>query len=586
MTDDAAAPVGGVNYDPWGRPRDRNDWTDYLDDSSTEDDITGFTGHQAELEAGLINMRGRMYDPRAARFASVDPVVAAPASSQGWSPHSYVLNRPLTFTDPTGHYPAGAEPPVEGSWGGPGSRRGAGISWRRWGGGGGGVFFVGGGGYHQSVTAYTQLRNMVRAISAGFNALGSGGGGVGPGMDANAASAAVASGNAVAPVASDSVSDADGRFEDLDALLAAHLLQPDELHGEGEGAALTADLAQALAGGFDWFIDSGVETTMRMIIWPYNLVAPEEGLGAWVRGQVGIGPTGGVTYDSTRNALTAAEIIAPAGGGLAKVGGRLAKAGGAFGSSARSASRMARRCFAPGTLVETQSGLIPIEEIDVGDRVWARDDETGEEAWRPVTDVFEASEREVLELTFVGASGTVEVLRVTPEHPLWSLDDSEWDEAGELEPGEQVDALFGPMRLVSTVASPVTATVFNLEVADSHTYFVGEAGIWAHNKCSIRSLLRRAGLPGGHQKTGAFRYRAPKGHQAGDPLPTIRNRSGKPSYVDRFGNIWTKGPNHGGGSAAFEWDVVLSESGRRVWGRALRPGKTHINVTVDGFLSH
>ena len=37
---------------------------------------------------------------------------------------------------------------------------------------------------------------------------------------------------------------------------------------------------------------------------------------------------------------------------------------------------------------------------------------------------------------------------------------------------------------MGVVQAPVAETVYNFEVADSHTYFVGESGIWAHNSCS------------------------------------------------------------------------------------------------------
>lgn len=37
-------------------------------------------------------------------------------------------------------------------------------------------------------------------------------------------------------------------------------------------------------------------------------------------------------------------------------------------------------CFKEGTLVETEDGLKPIEEIEIGDKVLAYDEETGEQA--------------------------------------------------------------------------------------------------------------------------------------------------------------------------------------------------------------
>lgn len=62
----------------------------------------GFTGHEHDAELGLINMRGRMYDPRLKRFLSMDPIVTAPAFGQSWNPYSYVWNSPLNNTDPSG----------------------------------------------------------------------------------------------------------------------------------------------------------------------------------------------------------------------------------------------------------------------------------------------------------------------------------------------------------------------------------------------------------------------------------------------------------------------------------------------------
>ena len=62
----------------------------------------GFTGHEHDPEVGLINMKGRMYDPVLARFLTPDPFLASPLSTQGMNRYSYVFNDPLSFTDPSG----------------------------------------------------------------------------------------------------------------------------------------------------------------------------------------------------------------------------------------------------------------------------------------------------------------------------------------------------------------------------------------------------------------------------------------------------------------------------------------------------
>jgi RHS repeat-associated protein len=62
----------------------------------------GFTGHEDDEELGLVNMKGRLYDPKVGRFLTGDPSVSHPGYGQSWNPYSYVLNNPLAFTDPTG----------------------------------------------------------------------------------------------------------------------------------------------------------------------------------------------------------------------------------------------------------------------------------------------------------------------------------------------------------------------------------------------------------------------------------------------------------------------------------------------------
>jgi RHS repeat-associated protein len=62
----------------------------------------GFTGHEEERAIGLINMRGRIYDPAQRHFLTPDPLVSDPLFSQSYNRYSYVLNNPLRYTDPSG----------------------------------------------------------------------------------------------------------------------------------------------------------------------------------------------------------------------------------------------------------------------------------------------------------------------------------------------------------------------------------------------------------------------------------------------------------------------------------------------------
>jgi RHS repeat-associated protein len=58
--------------------------------------------HEMLDNVGLIHMNGRIYDPVIGRFLSADPINAEVGNSQSGNPYSYVQNRPLTLTDPTG----------------------------------------------------------------------------------------------------------------------------------------------------------------------------------------------------------------------------------------------------------------------------------------------------------------------------------------------------------------------------------------------------------------------------------------------------------------------------------------------------
>jgi RHS repeat-associated protein len=87
-------------YDPFGQRINANGST--LSVAPNNSIKEGFTGQEHDDAFGLINFKGRMYDPAMKRFLSADPMVSAPAFSQSWNPYSYVLNSPLNLTDPSG----------------------------------------------------------------------------------------------------------------------------------------------------------------------------------------------------------------------------------------------------------------------------------------------------------------------------------------------------------------------------------------------------------------------------------------------------------------------------------------------------
>ncbi|ALU44689.1 RHS repeat-associated core domain-containing protein [Pseudoalteromonas rubra] len=64
----------------------------------------GFTGHEMLNGLNIIHMNGRIYDPTLGRFLQADPHIQAPGNSQSYNRYSYVLNNPLSYTDPSGYF--------------------------------------------------------------------------------------------------------------------------------------------------------------------------------------------------------------------------------------------------------------------------------------------------------------------------------------------------------------------------------------------------------------------------------------------------------------------------------------------------
>jgi RHS repeat-associated protein len=86
-------------YDPFGR---RADVTGQATSVGIPDVQLGFTSQEMDDDLGLINMRGRIYDPVQRRFLSMDPHITNPLNELNYNPYIYVLNSPTNGTDPTG----------------------------------------------------------------------------------------------------------------------------------------------------------------------------------------------------------------------------------------------------------------------------------------------------------------------------------------------------------------------------------------------------------------------------------------------------------------------------------------------------
>jgi RHS repeat-associated protein len=64
----------------------------------------GYTGHEHLLGVGLINMNGRIYDPKLHRFLQPDNNLQEPFNSQSYNRYGYCWNNPLKYSDPSGEF--------------------------------------------------------------------------------------------------------------------------------------------------------------------------------------------------------------------------------------------------------------------------------------------------------------------------------------------------------------------------------------------------------------------------------------------------------------------------------------------------
>lgn len=144
-----------------------------------------------------------------------------------------------------------------------------------------------------------------------------------------------------------------------------------------------------------------------------------------------------------------------------------------------------KMCFAAGTKVHTAEGLKDIETIRPGDLVLSSDEQTGELAHKPVRETVVTHPTRLYHVHYrTGASATAELVG-TAEHPFYVTNRSAFVPAGDLRVGDELVLAGGGAAHVTAIdaedVADGTFTTYNFEVADFHTYFVGDAGVWVHN---------------------------------------------------------------------------------------------------------
>ncbi len=403
-----------LSYDAWGKRRHGTDWWSAAAAASEE---RGYTGHEHLDNVTLIHMNGRVYDPQLARFTSPDPFVPAALYSQSYNRYAYVYNNPLKYIDPSGFRPEECrfwmickKPGVPGPWTDPVIPDP-------------GFYFVQPGDYvYALLQEQMRLAEEYRVAAIQYNYLMS-----------VSHPAAKTDQEGIKPTI---VGGAAAAWAGFKGALFPSTTAYRERGTLGTWGSFGRGVAKEI-------YNTGVELSeIADVLTPGGaMIRKVLGAPELERVEIADDELGGASV--TESALFAAA----AGRSLVNAGRKLAG-----GLAKRVAQALC--CFAAGTLVATAEGLRPIEDLEVGDQVWARSEETQELALKPVTALIRPHERVIWTVAYEideGTEVTYAEFDTTDDHP-WASTDGTWLRTDELKPGMQIQRAHGvPARVMSVV---------------------------------------------------------------------------------------------------------------------------------------
>lgn len=132
-------------------------------------------------------------------------------------------------------------------------------------------------------------------------------------------------------------------------------------------------------------------------------------------------------------------------------------------------------CLTAGTPICTRQGFVAVDKIQVGDEVLSKNINTGEIDYRPV---LQTTERQAVPVTKFVVAGTP--VTASEGHHFW-VSGTGWSKTRELAAGQPIHTATGMARIESAALEAEPAPVYNLVVADFHTYFVGRGMILSHD---------------------------------------------------------------------------------------------------------
>ena len=163
-------------------------------------------------------------------------------------------------------------------------------------------------------------------------------------------------------------------------------------------------------------------------------------------------------------------------------------------SSFTGAASQNMACFIAGTTILTATGLVAIEKLAAGDKVISTNPDTLETAEKTVLETYV---RQVDKLVHITING--EEIVTTDNHPFY-VQGRGFINAGNLLVGDKLVSVNGEDLIIEDYYLELTeepVSVYNFQVEDFHTYFVGDCAVWVHNaECKVSPSRREHILEG------------------------------------------------------------------------------------------
>jgi hypothetical protein len=245
---------------------------------------------------------------------------------------------------------------------------------------------------------------------------------------------------------------------------------------------------------------------------------------------------------------------------IAREGAQLVEKEGA-GLAESLAERCAVNSFTAATPVLMADGKRkPISQVKVGDLVLAGDAQKGTVQAEPVQQVIEGKGlKHIIEIR-----AGPETIEATYNHPFWLANRGTFEWADHLQVGDKLLEPDGSQLPITAISRhDEVTTVYNLSIANVHTFYVGDQAVLVHNSCSpglerifsegaggsvrgrsiieVRSTLLEEGFTMGEAHGSGYLFENSLGEQVRIMSRgggwDLRAMNGYGNYLDEFGNV-------------------------------------------------